>query len=280
LIAMGDSITSGHHRLSSDSATVCEDNSYGYAAAYAAKFRAALPTQWRSASDYINVAWSGASTTDILSPTGGTDACQHNIPISQIGTAQRLLTTQSTSGSWDQVVATGGIDDTNWVNTVKKIVAANASSWTVNHSQLPESACDSILSGWDGQQQASTITTNVALIVHDLRRSDPAVRIRWIGYYNVANTGLPFIPKTSIPGAPSTCTNGFDRALGLMRSAVTQGLGGNAGYIDSDQVMRENGSYVQPLLWPIDPAARQWYAGWPHPDDHGAKAITGLINTY
>ncbi len=257
LLAIGDSVTSGHNRLGLADQSTCEDANYGYPRYVRDAIAASLPSQW--APRYENFAYSGFSTSMMLL-TGQEDACHVTIPQSPLAQAQQELS--ANVGSWNYVVATGGIDDTDWV---AQITEAGTNS-TLQGPFYKEQNCASDLadwSGWDPINVGQTISNNVSTIVDTLRGADSVVKIDWLGYYNIANTG----PISAV------CELPMNNALDRMAEYVSDGLSGrNVTVVDSDIVMhmRYDRTQVYHVAWGGE-------QGWPHPETLGAQAIAGIV---
>ena len=190
LVAIGDSFTSGHHRDNGIATTICHDNQYGYPSFVWQNMESLLPPQWQNPNGYLNVAESGFSTGQILD--GGKDACGTSYP-SEIKPADAL---KAAAGSWNRVVITAGIDDTNWVPRISNLLH-DTFNWDIGHiTTISSGRCANDLSGWDLKQNAAGLRSDVRKIATDLRTSDPASRIAWIDYYNIAGTGGPFDLKS------------------------------------------------------------------------------------
>ncbi|HSX02188.1 MAG TPA: hypothetical protein VLI05_02615 [Candidatus Saccharimonadia bacterium] len=281
-----DSVTSGHHNDYGDKGkTTCDDPNYGYAPAFAQQWLAALPSQWREQDQVLNLAHSGFALekrpgAKYIQGTvldGGKNACGQKISVAPLAAAQKALATSA--GSWSRLVATGGINGTNWPSVVTKVVQQNLLMEQVKGRILAPNECGSIVgSAWDGAAPGSlaTVTDGVHAIVQGLRGSDPTLQISWMLYYNSAGTGTNRV-RTQ-PYVPITCEHAFDVALGKVQRAISAGLPADVQAVPTDPVMREDNSRVQPLfaLQQLrDGAANP--AGWPHPNQAGGEAIAGLL---
>ncbi len=286
LVAIGDSITSGHHLIAGDKGhTKCEDPDYGYAAAFYKRWEGALPTQWRFANNYQNVAISGFATQhgpgapkagSVVS--GGRDACQSQPKGSPLTKAESLLKAtrllKPASDSWNRVIATGGIDDTNWGGVLFNVITT---AWTTSIT-WDLTTCNALVRlGWNGfhSNVKKSITAGAKQIVTGLRSADPSVKITWVGYYNIANTGNRFL-------IPITCEPIMQYAMDLVDKAIKAGLPSNVTFVNIDKVMHDNGSYMQPLdlSEAVNNALKNGHnpPGWPHPNPKGAKAIAALLD--
>jgi hypothetical protein len=259
ILAIGDSITSGHHRQTPDAAMTCDDPNFGYPRYFKDAVQASLPTQW--APQYVNLAHSGFSTDQVIS--NGANACGNTPADVPLTKAESLLA--SNAGSWNRVLATAGIDDTNW-GDVLGTIGGHAID-TINYPTYTAGDCTTDLQAWNGWQPDTLgqhISTNIGAIVYGLATADPAVRIDWLGYYNIAGTGSPI---------PASCEAAFDSALSQLAGYITGGLAGsNATFVQSDSVMDMQTSLIQAYQLPWDTAQ-----GWPHPNSSGASAIAAAI---
>jgi hypothetical protein len=300
LIILGDSLSSGHHNDYGDNGhTTCDDPSYGYASDFSTKWRAALPAAWRQADDYANLAHSGFATQKRAGSgiggsvlEGGTNACQTDARINPLQRATLVLSAQV--GSWNRVVISAGINDTNWGDAVKDVIQVQladdlARQLIPSFIKLPgtilgpmkESACRSILSSnWNGRSAAvqASITGGVNKITTGLRTADPDVNVTWLGYYNIAGTGTNQVHTQ--PYFPSACAVPVNEDMGIIHSTIQAGLAPNVRFLSLNPVLQQKNDLIQPLFL-ID-AARNGSTGpnppgWPHPNSNGAQAIADLL---
>jgi len=288
LVALGDSITSGHHRDSSVSATICNDPAYGYPADVFAKMESSLPSQWQRPLGYYNDAYSGFGLYKVLH--GGPDACHVSAPpsIESADTELRQNVTSPTVGSWDQVVISAGVDDTNWGAVVTAIAEHYADGINTVYG-LRRKYCRQDINlanghGWNGSAISTqeTIESEVRELVSSnqvadpssLRIADPSAALWWVGYYNIANTGIG-LPGPSRPIVPSSCAGPIQKAMELLTSTIQTGLRGVPyTWINSDKVLHMNSRVLQ-SFYVTDIVGGP--SGWPHPNRTGASAIASLF---
>jgi hypothetical protein len=275
VLALGDSITSGHHRLPTDKHTVCEDASFSYAADYAAEIKSKIPNRWWGA--YDNFAVSGFTTQEVITGLDAKgnvaeDACKQ-VPPNTAGQAP-LTIAQSTlsadAGSWNRVVITAGIDDTNWTSSspltgpifhvVLNYVVDAAAGLPYTGTQ-----CSIDMATWNGPKLKNKLIQNVATIYDGLIASDPTVRINWLGYYDPSGTGL----------MPSVCQSTASTDISNLDQWIQTGLGTNANLVDITGVMDDQPGYIQPLKYST--ITFNGPPGWPHPNVAGEAAIAATV---
>ncbi|HEX4705896.1 MAG TPA: hypothetical protein VH352_27510, partial [Pseudonocardiaceae bacterium] len=128
LVAVGDSVTSGHEARPGRLVwrTTCDDPGTGAAApgsSWAGNLRALLAVPWNR---YFNFAHSGASTGDVLATFPYTNPCGVvSQPVrAQIADATAVLAANpSRPGNANVAVATGGVNDTNWTAVLTQLVS-------------------------------------------------------------------------------------------------------------------------------------------------------------
>jgi len=269
LVAIGDSITSGHHRDTDVTPTICNDPNYGYPRYAYDIMQSKLPPQWQ-AGGYFNYARSGFSTDQIIHG-GGADACgstysPDNPSASPLGDASNRL--QSNAGSWNRIVVTGGIDDTNWVDVLSAILKKSALG---TKRRYKASDCEADLSGWNGWgTQGSQIARDVTTIAGELTLAglgDPSARLEWLSYYNIAGTGP----------APLVCKNAFTRAMNALSGEVRLGLSKRRPYVwvNTGPALSMRADRLQPFF--VDTDTIGGNPGWPHPNSVGAQALASLV---
>ncbi len=301
LIVLGDSISSGHHNdYGDDHITDCDDATYGYAFHYSVKWHDQLPEQWQDSQGYVNLARSGFATQkrtgsgiDGSVLEGGENACHSQIEgLPPIELAMARL--EAGVGSWNQVITSAGINDTNWGKAVEGVIqiqlADNFAREFMKHVfELPdvvagpfkEWACGSMIDrSWNGRDQKvkDSISIGVRAIVDRLHNADPVAKLTWMGYYNTAGTGTNEGRKT--PMFPASCNQAVDAALAVLHDTIKLGLGDGVQFIVTDSVMRSDNSKMQPLYVVRAATAGRDDTnppGWPHPNNEGAKAIAGLL---
>ncbi len=277
LIAIGDSVTSGHHRDTEWGTTYCDDPLYGYPATVFNDTQAALPAAWRNPNAYVNVAHSGFSTSDVQNGNT-TNACGQFVSGSPLQQAEALLQGNvrvvgaQPVYSWDRVVMTAGIDNTNWDSVITTVIEHNLLSF----GTYGATACAKDASTWDGYTPsiAAGITAGIAAIVSGLRGADPAARIAVLGYYNIAGTGTN--PGHPAPAVPSACSAAVSNVLKTMAQLQIAGLPADVGRINSDALIGSQNSMLQ-YLWLVS-AQLGGVPGWPHPNSQGAAKL-GLAVT-
>jgi hypothetical protein len=277
VLALGDSITSGHHRLPTDKHTVCEDASFSYAADYAAQIKTEVPSQWWGA--YDNLAVSGFTTHEIITGLDakgkvGKDAC-NQVPPNTSGRAPLVLAQNILSAgadSWNRVVITAGIDDTNWGSSspltgplFRVVLNYVIDAETDGLVQYTAAQCSIDISSWNGNKLKNQIIQNVATIYDKLVASDPDARINWLSYYDASGTGL----------MPSVCQSASATDISNIDQWIQTGLGTNANLVDITGVMDNQPGYTQPLKYST--ILYNGPPGWPHPNAPGESAIAGTI---
>jgi hypothetical protein len=281
LVVLGDSISSGHHKNTGESTTTCKDDNYGYAYYFSQSWLAALPTAWKFSGQYKNLAYSGFATQGTNSVVnGGADACKKTGIASPLTAAKNLLAGRP--NTWSRIVISAGINDTNWGAVIPAIIAANR---TAAPFGLLSAQCTVLMQAWDGGTSGvqSKITQGASAIVSGLRVSDPAVKITWLDYYNIAGTGTN--PSDSYQDIPSSCESAVDIALESVHNAVFAGVPFSVSFVSTDSVMRMDNSRVQPISligYALDQILTLFNSknppGWPHPNSVGSIAIASLIS--
>lgn len=282
-IALGDSITSGHHRVGADKHTVCEDGAYSYASTAAADFEASLPAAWRVTTEsrgYINDAVSGYSTFNMLTNLGrdggpALDACGRE-PFGHSPIYKAQLTLAANAASWNQVVITGGIDDTNWAAKTGPIVGVLLARAVAraNHVPFVESLCSLAMRLFNGTRPGiqGQIRWGVQHIVSRLRLSSPSVAIRWISYYDIAGTGL----------LPAVCEHPVASATRTLEGTIHQALGNHSDvrWVGIHMEMDGRGDRMQSPFTLASALALDniFDMGWPHPlRPTGTAAISSQL---
>jgi hypothetical protein len=97
------------------------------------------------------------------------------------------------AGSWNRVVLTAGIDNTNWGDVLSVIGMNSILSAQFLYN---DGDCADALQVWDGwnvvtgvSKPTASFTDDVRTIVSGLIDADRAARILWVEYYNIAGTG-------------------------------------------------------------------------------------------
>lgn len=286
LIFCCDSITSGHHNDYADNnITTCEDPNYGYASVFAKKWLNIMPPNWRSEGQVINVANSGYAMSDhkhgsYISGTVqriGKDACKASISyIPQIEAAHILKTS---ANSWSRMIATGGINGTNWSEVAKSIVTTETLTEQLTGRPITSARCASIVyTTWDGTSSGvlDSVTAGVKGFTSALRAVDPSLRVTWLGYYNAAGTGSNMV--VTKPYVPSTCEGAFGIVLEKIHAAIQAGLPNNSEFVPTEPVMHMYSAGIQPLKAIVQLVDGQKNpAGWPHPNEVGSQAMSDLL---
>ena len=258
LIVIGDSIMAGHHRDSEGAPTICEDPAYSLGQTVWDSLQAQLPAPWRVRGGYLNLAKSGFGTNEMIN--GGTDACR-----TRSGPQLELAATalRANAGSWNWVLADGGINDTNWGSILAKIIEANIAGRIKSSAQ-----CQAYLDAWDLASSSSMrdrIATNLGILSDKLESADPLARTQWLGYYNVAGTGTV---KAKIPASCEAPMSNAISLLTIMGQKVVSTRGFD--WINADSVIGTKGALLQGL-YPSDIVLLS--SGWPHPNREGAKKL-------
>ena len=282
LVALGDSITSGHHRDSAVAPTICNDPSYGYPSYVWKSLELSLPAQWRG-TGYYNFARSGYSTVGVI---GGeeVDACGNVYSTSPLQDAQSILSAHKET--WSRVVITAGIDNTNWTTVIGAIASHNYSWPNVTYGRA---LCASDLANWSGFDLSVQhgIVTDIHTIMNRIVEADPGAMITWRGYYNMAGTGTSNGGTLTAIPVPAVCATAVQTAVVSLNVTIKQGLLGFAPYyrfVNSDQKMHSANALIQPFYAHWDAStvllAIQSYApGWPHPNAGGAAAMAAQVAT-
>lgn len=276
LVTLGDSVVSGHHLAGTDLRTVCDDPNYSYASDLALRLQQALPAQWRSPSGpfdgqgsagYYNYAHSGFSTAQML--VGGKNYCKDSKPAA-VAQAARVL--GGHRGSWNRVIITAGIDDTNWGDAFSgPIVWSMLSKGFLGKLFFPAVCSQVIHSTWSGYQNNvdKSITADVHAIVDALRSTttgDPLTKIDWTGYYDISGTGP----------LDADCHEGVVKALSQLTDVVRAGLPIDVTWIDAGTAMDRRGDFMQQFFNTVPRS--ELFLGWPHPlNPGGTSAISTLF---
>jgi hypothetical protein len=272
LIAIGDSVTAGYHRDSGSSPTSCNDPVYGYPAYIQQYFDDnVLPSNWRF--QYSNYARAGFQTADVLALPGAgmRDACgTFWSSLSPIGSAVADL--QNNAGSWNRVVVSAGVNDTNWGDVLISMIIDP----TV--PILGTTQCLSKVDGFNIASKSTQIADNVDTILDRLEAADYAAKITWNSYYGAAGTG----PLNS------ACASAVAEGTVKLHEAIQTGLyrDHRARWIDNSNVSPSTLQGFYPsdlavigscrLLWGDSnwkPSGCEYPPGWPHPAGLGAKTI-------
>jgi hypothetical protein len=241
VIVAGDSVASGYHRQWFTSKGDCLDRDYSYGATVHAEIARTLPSQW--APSYRNVAWAGAGLRSMIN--GGTDSCgdSHGSQVESIARA-------ANPASWNIVIATGGINSTNWSSVVADLTKNTALSITEDGDKA---ACASAVSDrWNLPARTDTVASG-ARDFANLVTTETNARLWWTSYYTI--NGSRLAPGWTPIG--SECNDEMRTAMDLLHSTLRTGLGNTAEWIDIDQGV----------------VTTQDWGGWPHPNTDGQAAI-------
>ena len=266
LVALGDSITSGHHKDSATAVTICNDASYSYAATVVSRMQtiAGSATQW--APQYTNYAVSGYGEAAVISG-GQLDACGMTPTFSGSPLSDAATLLKAHAGSWNHVVITAGIDDTNWVATLG-IVLENQTA--LGPSYLASSCNTDIQTNWSGYNTSveTAMTANTAKIASTLHTADPDLSLDWLSYYNIGGTG----PLSSV------CNNAVATADSQMTQTLTAGLTSSGvpyNWISSAALDNQAASIQS--WYTTDTFELGSHAGWPHPNSTGASTLGDAV---
>jgi hypothetical protein len=270
LVAVGDSITSGHHRSGNFQVANCNDMTYGYPQYVWNFVEGAMPSQWRG-TGYYNFARSGFSTAKVIS--GGTDACKAAYGSgSPLHDAEAIL--HAHRDSWERVVITAGVDDTNWGKVLERV--AQDSLLGANILYTP-GLCSADVSTWDGWHLTAQTTTNIQSILAGLespQSGSATTQVYWVGYYNVAPAHNYHAP------VPAACGPAMQKAVDSLNSQIKTIAGTEIfDWISVSAAMDKQTGLMQSWYATDVPAmlANLTAPGWPHPNPTGAQIIAGLV---
>ncbi len=269
LIALGDSVASGHHTGACDDPNYPPYNRVAYNRIVAAAPR---HERWR----YENVAHSGFGTFEVIN--GGRNACGQRIAKPPLKQATQLLASPTYKGHRNIVVISAGINNTNWITVIKRVVLGNLRCLNV----IPQlqlrcqlRLCATIRATFNGFNPAvqAAITADVRIIVRRLRAADPSVTIIWTGYYSMAGTGNNFFKLI----VPRVCDGPIVAANIVLQRALQAGLNGGGGtFLDISDLfntLQARLARIQPLtVNGINQFVAALYTGvigWPHPNRLG-----------
>ena len=284
VVALGDSITAGHNKQGNLAPTVCYDSIYGYPwYAYQDVLSTVHSAGWTAG--YYNFARSGFDTEQVINGDG-LDACNDEY-LANGGTTNPLQDAANVlaahAGSWNRVLITGGIDNTNWTAILATIGKHSALGANLFYTATD---CQADLDSWNGwdvgsNRSSTTFIKDVHLIATTLNAADPVARVLWVSYYNFAGTGN-IGAGTPAPGA---CSGPFDQAIQALQGQIDTGLAGttvqdapvNIGTADITDPGIQSW-YPSDTLGGLEGASGGNVPGWPHPNSDGAKSIAdGLI---
>ena len=280
LLAIGDSVTAGHHRDGALILTECEDAGYSYANRYYERLKAEVPSHWRSGFEYDNFAHSGYTTQKVLGEASDmTDACgiSHSSPIEQ-ARAELVGAGSPHRSTWKRAVMTVGVNNTDWTDRLGAIRTAEILNplndlWALG-------LCRNEVADWNGWDETkySEVQDGVAEI---LRLLDPyGTRVIIPEYYNPAGTGFLNSECAGPVG------DGVDRLNDMVGAGITKHTNAEPQAIVRQQSVP--GTFVgsddiQPWFFGTDeiiqigclirPCPAGSVPGWPHPNRAGAIRI-------
>ncbi len=241
IVVAGDSIASGYTRQWFTGSATCRDVDYSYGSTVRDALAAVLPDAW--APEYVNVAFPGAGVSSVLS--GGSDSCSDSHG-SQVDDVVR----HTDPTTWNIVVVTAGINSTNWVDVVKDLTKDTVFSLTDSGDKL---VCEeAVTERWDLEARRADITARTSEVVEAISTRTNA-SVFWTSYFAI--DGSTIAPGWS-PIGPE-CADEMSYALGELHAAIQAGLDGHVTWVDIDDV------HVSTQMW----------AGWPHPNPEGHRAI-------
>jgi lysophospholipase L1-like esterase len=281
VIALGDSVTSGHHLARGR--TVCQSPRDSYAWLVFQHLKGRSPATWGDDGQYHNLAYSGAGTRRTIAGPGpdtggvldgGRTACGEQIPRAPIDDAVALLADRASRNvRGNKVVITAGINDTNWTAVLTSLLTAQFFNLLAN---LTAAQCTDLMfngtamvngrmvptTAWDGPGKRPQMLTSIYDIVTSLYEADPQVGVYWVRYYNMAGTGAG---RNALPAA--------------CRDAVAAGLQVFNGTTDvAFSVYPFRLQLVSTA--PMDGDNRKFQQdapGWPHPNAAGHRAIADEV---
>ena len=202
---------------------------------------AALPAAWSPL--YVNVAFPGAGVSSVLN--GGSDSCSDSHP-SQVEDVVKV----SDPTTWNIVVVTAGINSTNWVDVVKELTKDTAISLTDSGDKL---VCEeAVTEHWNLAVRRSDITARTAEVVEAIGTRTNA-SIYWTSYFSIDGSTL----ASGWSPIGSECADEMGYALGALHAAIQAGLEREVTWVDVESVS----------------VSTQMWAGWPHPNSEGHRAI-------
>jgi hypothetical protein len=259
LFVFGDSVSSGHQRFL-EGKTDCQDHDFAYGKAVWEGMQAQLPLRWRRPlGGYVNVAHSGFSTEHMLN--GGRDACGQRRKAEITEVTSKLT---NNAGSWNWVLGTAGINDTNWGQVLTDILVANIQGKIQTAEQ-----CEAYTAKWDFAERKDDLLARLQEIAVRLAAADPTATRRLLGYYNVADTG------TLTARVPAACSSPIGTAVGqlhdVQRQAVTPT---GTAWLDTEPTLGSRDHLLQDLVL-SDAIFKK--SGWPHPNEDGHLALGELV---
>jgi hypothetical protein len=271
VVALGDSVTAGHHRDRANQPMICHDDTYGYPWHFFRRLQVQLPPAWRGGARYFNLAESGFTTRKVQN--GGNDACgvYHTAPLPR---ALRLLQGAAQgSGTWSYTLLSVGVNDTNWTTVLGDIAKANILATA--SGGLTEGECATKVQAWNGISNPGLlpgVSRRLTHITQQLSTADPSMDGTLLTYYNPSGTGI--VAATGTPALPITCADPVGEALDKLNAAVEAGDYGFQ-LLATDPILRFRIDLLQSFF-----ATAGKQQGWPHPNSAGAKAVADQILIY
>jgi hypothetical protein len=291
LIALGDSVTSGHH--GGGTTVVCDDPAYGYPARVFANLQAQSAEDWFRPEQYVNLAHSGYGTAQVLA--GGNNGCGQAVADVPITKAVELLTAHANAVKPNRVVISVGINNTNWVAVLTGMTKIYAAS---EMPSMTAAECENLLqngytsptrsgfpwyltfAGWNGPAVSNAYTTGLTNILNQLIAADSNALISVVGYYNMANTGMS-ADELAGPFMPEVCTAAVASRLAQLNGdwitdiaiPATTDWPNNVSFVSTSSLDGQNDKLQGLTGMGTSTVTR----GWPHPNGDGANAIGDLI---
>lgn len=296
LVAVGDSVTSGHEARGRR--TTCDDP----LSSWANNLRAAIGVP---ANRYFNYAHSGASTADVIGAVPYRNPCgvvSQNAR-SQLADAAAILRANPSVRGWANVaVSTAGVNDTNWTTVARQLVGRQRGgriaarfgatpNWAVanpgactdwifgNPAGNPGAPPGAIAPAWDGAATSGAVAIGNAGIALGLISADPGAQVRHLLYYRWR--GDPNLPRTCAPAAvrATTMLNGWVSTGVVIAKIVWGFFGGDARRIQAVcQQMWVGRANIQTRL--VSWGRNNWalVPGWPHPNAAGRGVLSNCVN--
>lgn len=214
---------------------------------------------------------------------GGRNACGQRIAARPLRQATQLLASPMYKGHRNVVVISAGINNTNWVTVIKRVVLGNLRCLNLfPQAQLrcQLQLCATIRLTFNGFNPAvqAAITADARTMVRRLRAADPSVTIIWTGYYSMAGTGNNVFKLI----VPRVCDGSIVAGNNVLGRAVQAGLNGGGTFLDISDLfntLQVRLARIQPLtVNGINQFIAALYTGaigWPHPNRLG-HALMGI----
>jgi hypothetical protein len=192
------------------------------------------------------------------------------IPTAPLPVVEQIL--QSNAGTWNRVVLSVGINDTNWTPVVARIALHNI-------TRVIYTAQDCTLdlygpSGWNvfHQNVRTNLSVGLRQIANRLRAADSLAGISWLSYYQVAGTGV----------VPKVCSQAFSVGVSFMSALTREAVSAaDERFIDINLIVGSEPELLQ-RFYRTDYESclnlvGKCLSGWPHPNRAGAAAIASLV---